>query len=99
VDGYLYGSARPRASASGCLAARSHSGHNGLPRAFQDAGNLAGHGSSEEEISALRIAVRQAHTNNVSIPLVRGGPRMPERLRAQTSRRRNGTSGSERRGH
>jgi hypothetical protein len=42
-----------------------------LYRASRDipgARNRSGIGGSEEEISTLRIAVRQAHTNNVSIP-------------------------------
>lgn len=34
----------------------------------QDARNDSRRTGGEEEISALRIAVRQAHTNNVSIP-------------------------------
>lgn len=38
------------------------------PNRIPDTRNRSGIGGGEEEISALRIAVRQAHTNNVSIP-------------------------------
>jgi hypothetical protein len=38
------------------------------PGGVQDVWNRSGSSGNEEEISALRIAVRQAHTNNVSIP-------------------------------
>jgi hypothetical protein len=71
VEGYLNGSARPRTGASGSGAESSDAGQDGRPRSLPDARNRSGHGSSEEEISALRIAVRQAHTNNVSIPQCR----------------------------
>jgi hypothetical protein len=63
MDGSASPPARGRGGRLRALASQYRASHR-----IPDARNRSGIGGCEEEISALRIAVRQAHTNNVSIP-------------------------------